>query len=477
MNSGEKQRVLPTLQGGGPNQPGNQLPFDHTMLDESPKSGESPRLDDTQLEGTTPVNPHKQTQPYSFGGGSPNSSLPSSRVPVSVERGAAGWVTMRQSTLPRLQCRGDVPELVQIESERFEKIRHLGTGGVGEVCLYQDTDIGRTVAIKRLRPEHQSKESLIRFIEEIQAIGRLEHPNIIPIHDVGVDQTGQYYFVMKYVEGESLEEIVEKLKSGDPEYHRKFPFEIRQQIFLQILHALQYTHQNKTIHRDIKPSNIMVGPYGEVMVMDWGLAKTLDDSNVSASASNTEGPLSNLQVPRSELFKTRQGSLVGTPAYMSPEQAQGQNESLDERSDIYSLFVMLHEFLTLEHYLEHKRDLASMIHGVIHEDAPFASFQHNPHQKTVPAELSHFMAKGLQKNPDLRYQTINEVIVDLTLIAQGKFRVQCPVTCMKRSGFEMAHFSDNHPILAGLCMVAAVVSVGFTAIFLVLRAYHMMLPT
>ena len=125
---------------------------------------------------------------------------------------------------------------------------------MGEVSLEHDNDIGRTVAVKRLAADLDHPDSLVRFIAEVQTIGQLEHPNIIPIHDVGLDQDGRYYFVMKYVDGETLESIITKLAAGDPDYHARYPFEVRVEMFLGLLHALQYAHDQGVVHRDIKPA-------------------------------------------------------------------------------------------------------------------------------------------------------------------------------------------------------------------------------
>jgi serine/threonine protein kinase len=131
-----------------------------------------------------------------------------------------------------------------------------------------------------------------RFADEVRAVGQLEHPNIVPVHDVGIDETGQHYLVMKYVQGETLESIIEHLAAGDPSYVARFPQEHRARIFLSILQALRYAHGRGIIHRDIKPANIMVGPHGEVTVMDWGLAKTVGRDVGLASAAANASPAS-----------------------------------------------------------------------------------------------------------------------------------------------------------------------------------------
>src|SRR5262249_13795396 len=126
---------------------------------------------------------------------------------------------------------------------RYEPTKLLGAGGMGEVVLVTDHDIERKVALKRLLPEMTDPSILARFVDEIRTVGRLEHPNIVPIHDVGVDELGRYFFVMKYVEGETLESIIEKLQAGDPKYVEKYSIEVRIELFLGVLHALSYAHE------------------------------------------------------------------------------------------------------------------------------------------------------------------------------------------------------------------------------------------
>jgi len=136
--------------------------------------------------------------------------------------------------------------------------------------LAQDRDIGRKVALKRLHTPHDhggtpSPSSLARFVDEVRTVGQLEHPNIVPIHDVGVDEAGNYFFVMKYVDGVTLEDVVEKLKAGEPDAVARYTIARRVEMFVGILRALEYAHQRGIIHRDLKPANVMVGDNGEVI--------------------------------------------------------------------------------------------------------------------------------------------------------------------------------------------------------------------
>ncbi len=373
-------------------------------------------------------------------------------------------LSMRSTVLPRGTV-GDLRVEAPPAAQRFVPVRLLGIGGIGEVTLVQDHDIDRPVALKRLRPEASSPELVHRFAQEIRTVGQLEHPNIAPVHDVGIDDEGHHYFVMRYVEGETLEHIIAKLAAGDPAYHARFPFEHRTQVFLGVLNAIAYAHGKQILHRDIKPSNIMVGPYGEVVVMDWGIAK-------KKTAEEMAGPHADSQIDgetRAQLFRTRHGSLIGTPAYMSPEQAQGATDRIDERSDIYALCVVLYELLTLQHYLPERTTMAHMLASIADDEHVSAAFVPNRHQTPVPAELSWFIEKGLEKPPGARYQTVTEMITRLEHAMAGLFPVQCPVTFLKTVGGRGVRFVDRHPIVSMVGTPAAAGLMIFGLVELVLK--------
>jgi serine/threonine-protein kinase len=335
---------------------------------------------------------------------------------------------------------------------RYERLKSLGEGGMGEVQLAQDHDIERKVAMKKLRTEVQGTTALLRFAEEIKVIGQLEHPNIIPIHDVGIDEQGQHYFVMKYVHGETLENVIEKLRAGDPKYTERFTFEHRTQVFISILQAIRYAHAQGIIHRDIKPANIMVGPFGEVTVMDWGLAKLIrnpDGSRVVAESVRDADRAASDQPAegdRRKLIETQHGALLGTPMYMSPEQAAGKVNELDERSDIYSLIVMFHELLTGEHYLRDKTNLAEVLGAVTDPNYDSSALFRHMTQRGVPAELNWFVQRGMEKDSAKRWQSLDQMVERLEGIASGEIVVQCHVTAFKAYSRKMLKWVDRHQV-------------------------------
>ena len=215
-------------------------------------------------------------------------------------------------------------------------------------------------------------------MEEIRTLAQIEHPNIVPIYDVGVDGQGRYFFTMKYVEGETLESVIRHLREGDPAYERRYPIERRFAIFLDVLRALAAAHERGVVHRDVKPSNVMVDGRGRVFVVDWGIAKLASADRRASQQSMERGALA-----------TRAGALVGTPSYMSPEQASGRNDLLDSRSDLYSAAVLFHELLTLEHYLGDKPSSEQLLVAVILQEVSVAELaaKRAARQPPPPAEL------------------------------------------------------------------------------------------
>jgi serine/threonine protein kinase len=276
----------------------------------------------------------------------------------------------RTTVLPRLTDENGAHRLVLEERARFEELHVLGRGGVGEVVLAVDHDIARRVALKRLLPEAEGDGAVARFADEVRALGALDHPNIVPIHDVGVTPEGKHFYVMKYIQGETLEHVIDRLAEGDAEYHARYTFARRMEVFTAVLRAVQYAHAQGYVHRDLKPANIMVGAYGEVVVMDWGLARRLRDAPESLAA----GPSPSVQ-PGSPRARTLDGSLLGTPAYMSPEQSRGELHLVDEVSDVYALGVIFHELLSLRHYLHAHSSVTATLLAVDRVDPDLAAHE------------------------------------------------------------------------------------------------------
>lgn len=349
----------------------------------------------------------------------------------------------RPSVLPRVERDFDGSLHVMHDgAERYRFVARIGAGGMGEVERVEDRDIGREVAVKRLLPGAATAEGLARFVEEVRIVGALEHPNVVPVHDVGIDADGRYFFVMKYVEGDTLETVIEKLLANDPETTAKYSIARRVEVFMELLKALEYAHARGVIHRDIKPANVIVGKYGEVYLMDWGISRRV-----------TAGELDFVQEPSdpsatAQLRTTRHGALIGTPAYMAPEQARGDRDRVDARSDLYASAVLFHELLSLRYYMADRcGTLEQLLMAIEHVPAPYFSLLPGaPGHPPISPELGQFLARGLQKDPARRWQSASQMLAELYAILEGRVRVQCPGTLTKRVAREAGRFVDRHPI-------------------------------
>ncbi len=368
----------------------------------------------------------------------------------------AGGATLssgvRSTVLPRLERRGTEHQVVVAGKARYEPVRALGAGGQAEVTLARDHDIDRAVALKRLLPERTDEASILRFAEEIRAVGQLEHPNIVPIHDVGVDEEGRYFFVMKYVEGETLETIIARLRDGDEAYARRYTPELRLQICIEILRGVEHAHALGIVHRDLKPGNIMVGPLGEVMIMDWGLAKRVGDAEPRAFAPP---PASD---ERARLFQTQVGALLGTPAYMAPEQAQGRLDAVDARSDVYSLAVLFYELLSLKHPRGQLGTVAEMIAAIISEPIGKLQVLRDFGHGGAQAALAHVVHMALQHDPAARFPSVRAMRERLEAVRDGRAPIQCHVTFTQRALAAASRGANRHPWMLVVVMVLLVVA-------------------
>lgn len=232
--------------------------------------------------------------------------------------------------------------------------RRIAQGGMGAILEASDCKLGRTIAVKVMLAEAGgSEEQKQRFIQEAAVLGRLEHPNIVPIHDLGLDSEGQLFYTMKLVKGRTLQHILDELRHEHPEDLQHYTLDRLLTIFRKVCDALAFAHASNIIHRDLKPENVMVGEFGEVLVMDWGIAKIMEElgTEVVSTDASARPPV---PTGTGSFTATMDGAVMGTPNYMSPEQAMGKVNELDERSDIFSLGGILYAILTLRPPVEGK---------------------------------------------------------------------------------------------------------------------------
>ena len=214
-----------------------------------------------------------------------------------------------------------VSDLIADSGEETKYIvdKKIGLGGMGVVLETVDQDIRRKVAMKVMLSKQKEDITLIkRFLEEAQITGQLEHPNVVPIYEIGIDDDSKAYFTMKLVRGETLESVVNKIANKDNEYLKRYTLGAMIQIFMKVCDGIGYAHNKGVLHRDLKPENIMLGDFGEVLVMDWGISKVLGREDDYPKDS----PIS--FQPKESDFRTMEGEILGTPSYMSPEQAKGE---------------------------------------------------------------------------------------------------------------------------------------------------------
>lgn len=308
------------------------------------------------------------------------------------------------------------PTVDEYLSNRYQLIESIAKGGMGEVFLAYDTICGRKIALKKIRADLLEHPQIRhRFLKEAHITCQLTHPAIIPIYSIQAHQLSAFY-TMPFVEGETLKQILRNTKQQEKKGEKldyiggSIPALMR--IFITICQAVAYAHSKGVLHRDLKPENIIIGKYGEVLILDWGLAKYIQSGPSDEDDSPLHEPL--IQTPKSGEI-TRMGKIVGTVAYMAPERGKGDPATI--RTDIYSLGVILYQMLTLR--MPYKRSTLEEFRKNMSKEEWTDPIIVAPY-RDVPKILSQITEKCLQIDPSHRYPTVDEVIHELENYLEGR---------------------------------------------------------
>ena len=296
----------------------------------------------------------------------------------------------------------------QSSIKRFSQIHTIGLGGIGTVMSAYEPHLDRDLAIKMLRPAFRdNRNSINRFIQEARATAHVAHPNIVPVYELGIFEEIGPFFTMKRVEGVTLQHVLKRLNENAERYIQKYTLRELLNVFISICHGVAYAHSKNIIHRDLKPGNIMLGDYGEVMVMDWGLVKKADHAS-----KNSEKPYVPLSDTEEDTLKTIDGEVTGTPAFMSPEQACGHNSTVDIQSDIYCLGAVLYTILTRQRSPFPRGLKTREILQLCAEGKIIPPRKRMPKLK-IPKELNAITMKAMSLDKSQRYATVLELLHDV----------------------------------------------------------------
>tara|TARA_R110002049_G_scaffold4601_4_gene31951 strand:- start:226813 stop:227793 length:981 start_codon:yes stop_codon:yes gene_type:complete len=309
----------------------------------------------------------------------------------------------------------DLPSPIPVGLKRYSGFREIAKGGSGILRACLDTVVGRTVVVKSLREETKfDRRERRRLLREARVTAQLQHPNTVPVYDIGDDEKEGVYFVMKRISGENLFETLKRIAQGDQATIDAFPLARRLEIVADACQALAYAHARGVIHRDVKPENIWVGNFGEVILLDWGVAKVwghADDNepirqSVLKSRENTE------DVQLRTL--TGGGQRPGTPLYMSPEQIEGKR-GIDERTDIFSAGVTLYEALAIREPFR-GANIDETFDNI--QNKQISPPSERAPEREIPVAADEVVMKALNKRPGDRFQTMREMIAAIRNVVQ-----------------------------------------------------------
>ena len=308
---------------------------------------------------------------------------------------------------------GNIPKLTPKPQEKYIFRKSIGRGGMKMVIQVKDRDTMRDIAMA-VFPDAANRPAadLRRFIDEARITASLEHPNIVPVHDIGIDATGAPYFTMKLLRGETLASVLKKLDAGDPEYKKLYTLPALLRIFNRVCDAVAFAHSKGVIHLDLKPENIQIGDFGEVLLMDFGLAKIISKADED---EQKEAPVYTNQTYIPGV--TVDGITKGTPGYMAPEQAAGKNSLKDFRSDVYSLGAILYSIATYQNPLADQSNMKQMMLDTVNGN--IIPPQERAPERMIPNGLDAVIRKAMSVRLPSRYQSVKELRDEIRAFLAG----------------------------------------------------------
>lgn len=311
----------------------------------------------------------------------------------------------------------DLPRTPPVGHLRYSNVRDMARGATAQLRSGFDTVVGRSVAIKSLLPEQiHNRTERRRLLREARVTAQLQHPGTVPVYEIAVDDYWGIYFTMKRISGENLFEALKRIARQDAQTLAAYPLSRRLDIVADTCQALAYAHARGVIHRDVKPENIWVGNFGEVILLDWGVAKVWghpdDNEPVRHSSLASRGGTDETNQLRT---LTGHGQRPGTPLYMSPEQVDGQR-GIDERSDVFSAGVVLYEALALREPFR-GANIDETFWNIKHADVPPPS-KRAPDTPITP-EMDAIVMRAIQKKPGERFETMRDLIQELRVVARA----------------------------------------------------------
>jgi eukaryotic-like serine/threonine-protein kinase len=311
----------------------------------------------------------------------------------------------------------ELPATLPLGLRKYSNFHDMNSGATAVLRSCFDQITGRTVVVKSLRSEFRDdlKENR-RLLREARVTAQLQHPNTVPVYEIGRDEVEGLYFTMKRVSGENLFETLKRIARGDPKTTAAFPLRQRVDVVEGAAQALMYAHARGVIHRDVKPENIWVGNFGEVILLDWGVAKVWgqpDDEPQRRGVSlgqRESGQRESLQ------SLTMAGERPGTPLYMSPEQVNVNRAVIDERSDIFSMGVVLYEIAALREPFR-GRVIQETFENIIHDNPPPPS-RASP-GRGIPKRLDEIVMQAIAKSPADRFQTMRQMLEEIRQVEFG----------------------------------------------------------